>query len=147
MIYITMFFVAFISGSLFPMGSEALFAYYIKNENSIYLLLIIATIGNVLGSFLNYYLGLKGEKFLEDKNILNKKSLNEAKDKFNKFGGYSLLLSSLPIIGDPLTFIAGVLEYNIKKFFIFVTISKFFRYLIIALITLSYFWYIDIIKL
>ena len=132
MIYITLFIVAFVSGSLFPLGSEALLIYDIQDGNSIYLLLIFATIGNVLGAVFNYYLGLKGEEFLLKKRYISKKSITNAKINFNKYGSYSLLLSSLPIIGDPLTFIAGIMQFNIKKFLILVTLSKGLRYLAIV---------------
>lgn len=63
MIYITLFFSAFISATLFPMGSEALLVYDITQNYNLFLLLFFATFGNVLGSCINYYLGLKGEEF------------------------------------------------------------------------------------
>ena len=136
--YITLFVVAFLSGSLLPLGSEALLSYNILNGYSPYLVVIVATIGNVLGSVLNYYMGLKGEEYLLKKGYIKGSSIDSAKIKFKKFGGYSLLLSSLPIIGDPLTFIAGILNYNFKLFLLFVTLSKLIRYIIVVYITLGY---------
>ncbi len=136
--YITLFVVAFLSGSLLPLGSEALLSYNILNGYSPYLVVIVATIGNVLGSVLNYYMGLKGEEYLLKKGYIKSSSINSAKIKFKKFGAYSLLLSSLPIIGDPLTFIAGILNYNFKLFLLFVTLSKLIRYIIVVYITLGY---------
>lgn len=65
MIYITLFFSALISATLFPLGSEALLLYDINEGYNIYFLLFFATFGNVLGSVINYYLGLKGEEYLE----------------------------------------------------------------------------------
>ena len=62
MTYLILFISAFASATLFPLGSEALFIYNIKEGFNIYALLLIATFGNVLGSILNYYLGLKGRR-------------------------------------------------------------------------------------
>lgn len=129
MIYLILFISAFVSATLFPLGSEALFIYDIKQEHSIVLLLLVATLGNTLGSCVNYYLGLKGEAFCERKNYIKKESIEKYKKFFDKFG---LLLSWMPIIGDPITFVAGILKYNFKLFFIIVLIAKFLRYAILA---------------
>ena len=56
------------------------------------------------------------------------------KTYLDKYGFVCLLFSWLPIIGDPLTFVAGILKYDLKKFIIIVTIAKFLRYLFITLI-------------
>lgn len=133
MIYITLFFSAFISATLFPMGSEALLVYDITQNYNLFLLLFFATFGNVLGSCINYYLGLKGEEFLEKKQYVKKEKMQYYKEKFERFGGYSLLLSWMPLIGDPITFMAGVLKYPFKYFLFFVFIAKLGRYLILAL--------------
>ena len=74
MVYLTLFFVSFISATLFPLGSEALLIYDIKEGYNIYLLLFFATLGNSLGSIVNYYLGLKGEEYLIEKNLLKVKN-------------------------------------------------------------------------
>ena len=136
MIYLILFFSAFISATLFPLGSEALLIYDIKEGYNIYFLVIVATIGNSLGSILNYFLGLKGEEYLVEKKILNEKMILKLKTYFDKYGFVCLLFSWLPIIGDPLTFVAGILKYDLKKFIIIVTIAKFLRYLFIALIVI-----------
>lgn len=136
MIYLILFFSAFISATLFPLGSEALFIYDINEGYNIYLLLFFATIGNSLGSIFNYFLGLKGEEYLIRKKLLSEKMILKLKNYFDKYGFYCLLFSWLPIIGDPLTFVAGILKYDLKKFIIIVTIAKFLRYLFIALIVI-----------
>ena len=135
MIYLTLFITAFISGSLFPLGSEALLIYDIKSGHSFFWVIFVATIGNTIGAVLNYYLGLKGEAFLERKGYLKKDQMKKAKDRFKRYGALALLLSPLPIIGDPITFVAGIMHYNFKKFFIIVLFAKFIRYLILAYTT------------
>ena len=114
------------------MGSEALLLYDLSIDLNTYLLLICATIGNVIGPLFNYYLGSKGELFLENKGYIKKNSIEKIKSKFDKYGNYLLLLSWLPIIGDPITLVAGVLKYDLKKFILIVTFAKFFRYLFIV---------------
>lgn len=134
MTYLILFISAFFSATLLPLGSEALLIYNIKEGFNIYALLLIATFGNVLGSILNYYLGLKGEEYLVDKKLVKQKYIDISKRYFDKFGAFSLLFAWLPIIGDPITFIAGVLRYDFRKFFLLVVISKFSRYFFIVLI-------------
>ena len=136
MIYFILFISAFVSATLFPLGSEALFIYDITQEHSIVLLLLVATLGNTLGSCVNYYLGLKGEAFCERKNYIKKESIEKYKKFFDKFGLFALLLSWMPVIGDPITFIAGILKYDFKLFFLFVLIAKFLRYGFLAYIVL-----------
>ncbi len=133
MIYFTLFFFALISATLFPLGSEALLIYDIKQGYNLYLLLLFATLGNVLGSCINYYLGLKGEEYLIEKNYIKEEKIAKSKAFFDKYGSFALLLSWVPIIGDPITFVAGILNYNFKLFLLLVTLAKFGRYLILAL--------------
>jgi membrane protein YqaA with SNARE-associated domain len=132
MIYLTLFITALISATLFPLGSEALLIYDITQGHNIYLLLFFATIGNSLGSVINYFLGLKGEEYLINKKLINEKYISKIKTYFDKYGFWSILFSWLPIIGDPITFVAGILKYDFRKFLILVIIAKFSRYLFVA---------------
>jgi membrane protein YqaA with SNARE-associated domain len=132
MTYLILFASAFISATLFPLGSEALLIFDIKEGYNIYLLVLLATIGNTLGSVLNYFLGLKGEEYLIEKKLLNEKIILKSKKYFDKYGSICLLFSWLPLIGDPITFVAGILKYNFKIFLFLVHIAKLSRYLFIA---------------
>lgn len=134
MTYLVLFVSAFISATLFPLGSEALLIFDIKEGYNIYLLVLFATIGNTLGSVLNYFLGLKGEEYLIEKKLLNEKIILKSKKYFDKYGSICLLFSWLPLIGDPITFVAGILKYDFKKFLFLVLIAKLSRYLFIAFI-------------
>ena len=134
MTYLILFISAFASATLLPLGSEALLIYNIKEGFNIYALLLIATFGNVLGSILNYYLGLKGEEYLVNKNLVKEKYIDSSKKYFDKYGAICILFAWLPIIGDPITCVAGILRYDFRKFLVLVVISKFSRYLFIALV-------------
>ena len=137
MTYLTLFVVSFLAATLLPLGSEGLLLYDISQGHTIILLWIFATLGNTLGSMLNYWLGLKGEVYLESKGHLSKEKMAKARSFFAKYGGWSLLLSWSPIIGDPLTFIAGVLRYNFKYFTLIVFVAKGLRYAVIIFLASS----------
>ena len=137
MAYLTLFVVSFLSATLLPMGSEALLLYDISQNHTPILLWIFATVGNTLGSIVNYWLGLKGEAYLERKGQLSVEMTKKARDYFAQYGGWALLLSWVPIIGDPLTFIAGVLRYNFKYFVLIVFVAKGLRYAALILFASS----------
>ena len=131
MVYFTLFTVSFLAATLLPLGSEALLVYDISQNYSLLLLWCFATVGNTLGSMVNYWLGLKGEAYLERKGHVSVEKMKKVRGFFAKYGGWTLLLSWVPIIGDPLTFIAGVLRYNFKWFSLIVFVAKGLRYAII----------------
>ena len=137
MVYITLFAVSFLAATLLPLGSEALLLYDISQNYSLLLLWSVATLGNTLGSMVNYWLGLKGESYLEDKGHLSVEKMDKARGFFAKYGGWTLLLSWVPIIGDPLTFIAGVLRYDFKWFTFIVFVAKGTRYATIIFLASS----------
>ncbi len=138
LVYIIMFVTAFSSATLIPMGSEAVLLYNISKGYDIYILFTVAVVGNTLGAYVNYYLGFKGEEYLVKKKYLKEKKINKHKKTFDRYGAFALLLAWVPIIGDGLTFVAGILRYSLLKFFIYVFISKFFRYLVVVLIFNNY---------
>jgi len=129
--YLYLFFIAFLSATVFPLGSEALLLYDLSIDLNIYILFLVATVGNTIGSIVNYYIGLKGEKFLARKKILKKEKVIKTKRFFDKYGGYTLLFSWVPIIGDPITIVAGMLRYDFKKFIYLTLISKGIRYIFV----------------
>ena len=137
MVYLTLFAVSFLAATLLPLGSEALLLYDISENYSLLLLWSVATLGNTLGSMVNYWLGLKGEDYLERKGHLSVEKMDNAREFFGKYGGWTLLLSWVPIIGDPLTFIAGVLHYNFKWFTLIVAVAKGTRYAVIIFLASS----------
>lgn len=138
--YLYLFVISLLAATILPMGSEAYFIYNLTIDNNIILLLLFATLGNSIGSLINYFMGKKGEEYLEKKNKLNKNLLLKISSYFDKYGGYVLFFSWLPIVGDPITIVAGILKYDIKKFMIIVVFSKFMRYLFV---TFSYIYFIS----
>ena len=100
-----------------------------------YLLLVVASFGNILGSSVNWYLGKKILIF-KDKRWFPASERQIAKSEiyFKKYGIWSLLLAWVPVIGDPLTIIAGVLRVRFLTFLTLVSISKLSRYIFLIFI-------------
>lgn len=136
MVYLSLFVISLLSATLLPLGSEALLIYDITQNHNIILLWIVATTGNTIGSIINYTIGVKGKEYLEKKNKLSPKQLEKYEKFFQRYGGWTLLLSWTPIIGDPLTLIAGVLRYDIRWFIIIVAIAKGVRYGVLIFLVL-----------
>lgn len=111
-----------------PGGSEALLLYDISLGYPHALLLITATLGNTLGSIINYFLGLKGIAYF----LNREKHLEKARGYFQRYGAWALLLCWVPIIGDPITLIAGILGYDVKKFIMIVFLTKGLRYIMLV---------------
>ena len=128
MVYLTLFTLSLLSATLLPGGSEALLLYDISQNYNLALLIICATIGNTLGSLVNYVIGFKGVDYFLSK----EKQLEKATGYFDRYGAWALLLSWVPIIGDPLTLVAGVLKYDVKKFIMIVLSAKGMRYILIS---------------
>ena len=103
-----------------------------------YLLLVIASFGNIFGSCVNWYLGTKILIF-KDKRWFpaSDKQITRSEIYFKKYGIWSLLLAWVPIIGDPLTVLAGVLRVKFLTFLILVGISKVSRYIFLIFIVFN----------
>ena len=121
--------------TIVPFGSEMYFATLLSlnNYNNL-LLLIAASIGNVLGSVFNWVCGYYVNYFIKKPWFpIKKDKIVKGTEIFNKYGKWSLLLSWVPFIGDPITFVAGTLRFSLVPFLILVSIGKVGRYLIIYL--------------
>jgi membrane protein YqaA with SNARE-associated domain len=120
------FVVSFISATLLPMGSEpVLFAYIKINPDLFWLAIMVATVGNTLGGMLNWVLGYGASKAHEK---LSGSREHKLLNWFNKIGPPALLLSWLPIVGDPLCAVAGWMRLPWLPCFIYIAIGKFLRY-------------------
>ena len=124
---------SFLAATIFPAGSEVVLATLnIAGNHDKFLLLAIATSGNVLGALVNWFIGYYLIKFKDKKWFpLKKKQLKKYSGIYQKWGVWSLLLAWLPFIGDPLTVMAGIFKTNIWLFLLLVTIGKASRYLFI----------------
>lgn len=132
---IFLFLSSFLAATIFPAQSEiVLVSLNIANNHDKFLLVAIATIGNVLGALVNWFIGYYLIKFRNKKWFpIQKKKIDKYSRFYQKWGMLSLLLAWVPIVGDPLTVIAGIFKTNILLFLILVTIGKLSRYLFIII--------------
>ncbi|MCZ8261044.1 YqaA family protein [Rhabdaerophilum sp. SD176] len=135
----SLFFVAFGAASLLPVASEpVLIGLLLAGHVEPWLLVAVASVGNTLGSLVNYGLGRMVERFRHRRWFpASEASLDRARHWYHRWGRWSLLLSWAPIIGDPLTLVAGILREPLPSFILLVAIAKTARYVVLALVTLG----------
>ena len=124
-----LFLSAFGAATLLPLQSEAVLVALALNGEPWLMLLIVASVGNILGSLVNWWLGRSVTRF-EHKAWYQKrlKGLERMRTVYQRYGYWSLLLSWMPIIGDPLTLIAGLMREPLWRFVLLVSIAKVGRY-------------------
>ena len=136
--YLGLALTACIAATLLPMQSEAgLVALLYLDPGAVYWLVLAASIGNVLGSQINWWLGSQLHRWQDRRWFPFKpRQLERAQGWYQRYGRWSLLLSWVPIIGDPLTLVAGVLREPFWRYTMLVCIAKVGRYSILAYATL-----------
>ena len=137
-VYASLFGVAFIAATVFPLQSEAaLIALLLNGQQPVWALIAVASVGNVLGSVVNWVLGRGIERFRDKRWFpASPAALERAQRAYQKWGKWSLLLSWAPFIGDPLTVMAGVLREPLPMFVLLVTLAKVGRYVTLAWLVL-----------
>jgi membrane protein YqaA with SNARE-associated domain len=137
--YLGLFLAAFGAATLLPMQSEAvLVGMLLSDRYVVSTLLAVATFGNVVGSVLNWALGRSVERFRHKRWFpVSENKLEKAQQSYLRFGRWSLLLSWVPIIGDPLTVVAGVMREPLWSFLLIVALAKGTRYLLLTAVTLG----------
>ncbi len=120
---------AFLSATLLPGSSEALLLYLLSQGGPWLPLLLTASVGNLLGSLLTYAMGRLGNQALHSRWLrFDSKELSRAESWFERWGRPALLLAWLPVVGDPLCLVAGLLRVGAVWFVILVGLGKFGRY-------------------
>ena len=136
-VYGGLFIAAFLAATILPAQSEAgLAALILASPASVALLVATASLGNVLGSVVNWYLG-RGINRFTGKRWFSMNAQSRAISWYSRYGRWSLLLSWVPVIGDPLTVVAGIMREPLLRFLLIVGIAKTGRYIVVAL-TLLY---------
>lgn len=137
--YFGLFIAAFGAATLLPLQSEAvLTSLLMLGKHPVWALVAVATIGNSLGAIVNWLMGryidhLRHKKWFP----VSEDKLARAQRGYHRYGRWSLLLSWVPVIGDPLTVVAGVMREPLLSFILIVSIAKLGRYLVVTVITLS----------
>ena len=134
--YFQLLIISFLAATILPLSSELVLSTMLLTDSfDKYLLLVVASFGNIFGSSVNWYLGKKILIFKDKKWFpVNEKQIAKSEMYFKKYGIWSLLLAWVPIIGDPLTVIAGILKINFFTFLLLVSFSKTSRYIFLIFI-------------
>jgi membrane protein YqaA with SNARE-associated domain len=137
--YAGLFAIAFAAATLIPAQSEiALASLLVAGQQSVVLLLAVASLGNIAGSALNWGLGRGVARFRDRRWFpVSAQALARAEGWYRRWGRWSLLFSWAPVIGDPLTVAAGVLKEPFLPFLALVALAKVGRYLVVAAVALG----------
>lgn len=132
--YLSMFSSALVAASLLPAQSEAvLVSLVLGGAQPVWALVTVASAGNVLGAVINWALGRSIERFRDRRWFpVGPAALASAQTRYQRWGKWSLLLSWMPVIGDPLTLAAGFLREPLPVFLLFVAIAKSTRYMVLV---------------
>jgi membrane protein YqaA with SNARE-associated domain len=140
MIYFSLFLASFVAATILPMQSEAVLAgLLLLGKYPAWVLLTVASTGNILGSVANWLIGRGIDRYKSKRWFpASERQLERASKWYGRYGRWSLLLSWAPIIGDPLTIVAGILRERFLIFLLLVSIAKVGRYLAIAAVILKW---------
>lgn len=138
--YTGLFMAALLAATIVPMQSEAVLAgLLLTGDYPAVWLLVVASCGNILGAALNWWLGRFIERFRHRAWFpVTDQRLNQAQRWYQRYGKWSLLLSWMPVVGDPLTVVAGVMREPFPVFLLIAGSAKILRYLVLAGIILGW---------
>lgn len=130
--YVSLFIAAFLAATLIPFYSEFAVAGMVSVGKNPHITLFVATLGNTLGAAVNWAAGRFLLRFQNRKWFPAKPgNLERAQRWFRKYGVWSLLLAWLPVGGDALTFVAGIMRVRFAVFFLLTAIGKGGRYAVL----------------
>lgn len=134
MLYLTVFSSAFLAATIVPFASEIALTGALAAGGAVHWLVLVATLGNSLGAVVNWAVGRFIERFRDRRWFpANREQLERAQAWFRRYGIWSLLFAWLPVVGEPLTVVAGAMRVHIAPFLILVAIGKGLRYVVLAL--------------
>ncbi|MCY0146793.1 DedA family protein [Hoeflea sp. G2-23] len=132
--YTSLFLASLLAATLVPAQSESVLAGLIlAGGQPVTALVAVASLGNILGSVLNWLIGRGVERYRDKRWFpASHAQLQRAQTQYQRFGYWSLLLAWVPIIGDPLTLVAGIMREPLWRFLLLVSIGKIGRYAVLA---------------
>ena len=139
-VYLGLFLTALLSATLLPGVSEVAVIALMQQQYDVFWLWLVATAGNTLGAVVNYVMGRYLLRFEQARYFpFKREKLKSSQAWFQRYGSWSMLLAWLPIVGDGLTFIAGLMKMNFVLFIVLVTLGKAARYAVILGLLSLYF--------
>ncbi len=138
MAYLTLFLTAFVAATLLPAYSEILVGTLVSQDYALFWIWFWATAGNTLGSVVNGIIGRQVDRFKHKRWFpVSELQLHKARNRFNRYGQWSLLLGWLPIGGDALTLVGGIMRVPWLNFVVLVAIGKGVRYAFVIWVVLE----------
>lgn len=133
-----LFLAAFAAATLIPAQSEAVLAgMLLAASNPVWLLLLVATTGNVLGSLATWALGRFLQGYADRRWFpVSQDQVQRARLRYARWGWWSLFGSWLPVIGDPLVLASGLMREPLWRVALIVTLAKGSRYIVLVWVTL-----------
>ena len=136
--YASLFFMSLLASTLIPLGSEWLLVMMLAGGYDPLSTVAVATAGNYLGAVVTYLIGIGGGSWLIEKVLrVSPQQQERAQQYYRRYGAYSLFFSWLPVVGDPLCLVGGMLRVNFGLFTLLVASGKLVRYAVTAWITLA----------
>lgn len=131
--YLLLFAVSFFAATVVPFGSEWLLTAMLFQEFSPVPVVLIATAGNYCGGCSTYFIGIYGGPWLIEKVLgIQEEAQQRAQRFFERYGSWALLFSWVPVVGDPLCLVGGLLKVSFIRFSVLVVVGKFARYATLA---------------
>lgn len=138
--YLGLFVVSFLSATLVPLTSEVAVVGMLALGFNVYLVMITAVAGSFLGSLSNYLVGRQGTRFVLARYVrFEPRRLSQAERFFGRWGPIALFFSWVPLIGDPLTLVAGAVNVDLRSFTFWVLTGKIVRVLVVVGLALHLF--------
>ncbi len=141
MSYLVLFGAAFLAATILPFYSEVILFALLKEGGDPVMLVLVATLGNTLGAVVNWYLGLYLLHFQDKKWFyFSHRQIEKAQRWYQRYGFWSLLFAWLPIGGDALTLIAGIMKVRLSLFLVLVAVGKGARYIAVVFLSEATTW-------
>jgi membrane protein YqaA with SNARE-associated domain len=130
----SLFLSALLSSTLLPGSSEAVLLWKLHQGGAAMPLVLSATAGNLIGSLITYGLGRAGNAAIHRRWLrIDERDIARAEQWFRRWGRPGLLLAWLPVVGDPLCLVAGLLRVGLPSFLLLVGVGKLARYAVLAM--------------
>ncbi len=130
--YLLLFGSAFLAATILPFSSELLLFAMLRDGGDPLLLVIIATLGNTLGAVVNWLLGVYLLRFQDRRWFyFSRDQIARAQRWYRRYGFWSLLFAWMPLGGDALTLIAGIMKLRLWLFLVLVGSGKGLRYILV----------------
>ena len=135
---LALFVLSFLAATVLPLGSEWLLVLLLVDGAEMLVPVGVATVGNTLGACTTYAIGIYGGPWVIQRLVrVGVEQEKKAERYYARYGSWSLLLSWMPFIGDPICLVGGILRIGFGRFLVLVSSGKFLRYATVAWLTVQ----------